>query len=245
MPTAWLVFVFWFLVWQVVKRTVAPSLGVLLLGGVLVGLRPWASPRFFSLCRSWSRRYFYAGRARVPDEPVARHFLWLAFSSVRHLRGSITTPLRETRFLSAHSGVNFWIGNNPVANGYPKFPPGLHAGQEAMLQDSITTAEKAAGRPLKRSEVSKFWSAKASAWIHEHPAAWLRLVGVKIRNFWNAFQDDDISVITALRDQGIIFPGISFGLVAALGLPGLLIACCEDPRRAGPLRPCSCTWLRC
>ena len=76
---------------------------------------------------------------------------------------------RDPVFLSAHSGVNFWIGNNPVATGYPRFPPGLHAGQEAMLRDSITTAEKRAGRNLKRSEVSAFWSAQAAAWIDNIP----------------------------------------------------------------------------
>ncbi len=75
----------------------------------------------------------------------------------------------DSVFLSAHSGVNFWIGNNPVATGYPKFPPGLHAGQEAMLKDSIASAEKAAGRPLKRSEVSSYWSEKAHDWIRQHP----------------------------------------------------------------------------
>ena len=153
---------------------------------------------------------------------------------------------RDPVFLSAHSGVNFWIGNNPVANGYPKFPPGLHAGQEAMLQDSITTAEKAAGRPLKRSEVSKFWSAKASAWIHEHPGDWLRLVGVKIRNFWNAFQYDDISVVTALRDQSDHFPWHQFWVWSRR----LACRACSSPARnirrpAGLPRLCSCTWRRC
>src|SRR5437879_13794627 len=72
---------------------------------------------------------------------------------------------KDPVFLSAHSGVNFWIGNNPLATGYPRFPPGLHAGQKAMLEDSITTAEKAAGRSLKRSEVSAYWSKKARAYI--------------------------------------------------------------------------------
>ena len=136
---------------------------------------------------------------------------------------------RDPVFLSAHSGVNFWIGNNSLANGYPKFPPGLHAGQQAMLKDSIATAEKAAGHPLKRSEVSAFWSQKARAWIQSHPLAWVKLLGIKIRNFWSAFQYDDLSIITALRDEAIIFPGPRFGLVAALGLPGLLLACWKIP----------------
>ena len=132
-------------------------------------------------------------------------------------------------FLSAHSGVNFWIGNNPVATGYPRFPPGLHAGQEAMLKDSITSAEKAAGRPLKRSEVSAYWSKKARDWIREHSGELAEIARDKIRNFWSAFSYDDISVITALRDQSVILPGEGFGLVAALGLPGLLIACWKFP----------------
>ena len=135
----------------------------------------------------------------------------------------------DSVFLSAHSGVNFWIGNNPVATGYPKFPPGLHAGQEAMLKDSITSAEKAAGRPLKRSEVSTYWSQKARDWIRRHPMAWLKLLGTKFKNFWSAFSYDDISVITALRDQSVTLPGEGFGLIAALGLPGLLIACWKFP----------------
>ncbi len=87
----------------------------------------------------------------------------------------------DSVFLSAHSGINFWIGNNPVATGYPKFPPGLHAGQEAMLKDSITSAEKAAGRPLKRSEVSTYWSQKARDWIRRASGSLVEIARHKIQ----------------------------------------------------------------
>jgi Tfp pilus assembly protein PilF len=132
---------------------------------------------------------------------------------------------RDPVFLSAHDGVNFWIGNNPVANGYPKFPPGLRAGQAAMLQDSIAQAEAYAGHSLKRAEVSAYWSDKAKNYIVTHFGDWLKLLALKLRNFWNAFQYDDLSIVTNLREQGIVLPGICFGLVAALGIPGLLLAC--------------------
>jgi len=126
-------------------------------------------------------------------------------------------------FLSAHGGINFWIGNNPSANGYPRFPPGLRAGQAAMLQDSIDAAESAAGHSLKRGEVSHYWSAKARDYIEGDPAAWLRLLALKLRTFWSAFQYDDLSIITILREQRVTFPGIYFGLVAAFALPAMIL----------------------
>jgi tetratricopeptide (TPR) repeat protein len=130
---------------------------------------------------------------------------------------------RDPVFLSAHSGINFWIGNNPYANGYPRFPPGLRAGQAAMLEDSINAAESASGHSLKRGEVSTYWSAKAKGYIANHFGEWLKLLATKVRNLWSAFQYDDLSIITIMRQHGVIFPGIYFGLVAALGLPGMIL----------------------
>ena len=226
MPSAWLVFVFWLLVWQIVARRRAPGLIWMLLIGVVVGVTAMGVATILFLiplllaavCLKWEMP---GKRARV-------------MAACAILAGTIMGTLpafahnyfvaRDPVFISAHSGINFWIGNNPWANGYPRFPPGLHAGQEAMLQDSITGAESAAGHPLKRSEVSAYWSAKARNYIAHNFGAWLRLLGLKVVNFWNAFRYDDLSVITTLREEGVIFPGLSFGLVAALAIPGLLLA---------------------
>ena len=137
---------------------------------------------------------------------------------------------REPVMLSAHSGINFWIGNNPSATGYPKIPSGLRATQDGLLRDSITLAEEAAGRKLTRAEVSKYWSAKANDYIRENRPAWLRLMAMKLGNFWNAYQYDDLSIIKLLRDEGILPPGLRFGIVAALGLAGLIPVVWKFPR---------------
>ena len=137
---------------------------------------------------------------------------------------------REPVMLSAHSGINFWVGNNPTANGYPKMPPGIRSSQEGMLRDSITVAEKEMGRPLTRAEVSRFWSAKANAYIRENRPAWLRLMAVKFGNFWNAFQYDDVGAMKRLSDDGVLPPGLRFGLIAALGLAGMFPAIWLFPR---------------
>ena len=236
MPAAGLVFVFWFVVWQIVRRREAPApLGSLMLG-VLIGFTAMgiatilflAPLLFVALFFKWN----WAGDTRsiLLAKGAAAALALIGF-------GIGASPCwihnyfiaRDPVFLSAHSGVNFWIGNNPVATGYPRFPPGLHAGQKAMLEDSITTAEKAAGRSLKRSEVSAYWSEKARSYIKNNFGAWLKLLLVKAGNFWNAFQYDDLSIITILREQNVILPGLKFGLVAALAIPGFLLAFSKYP----------------
>ena len=211
MPTAWLVFVFWFVVWQIVKRPQAPALSTLLLLGGLMGFTAMGIATILFLVplllAALFLRWSGSSARRVVGVGMIMAGVFLGASPAWIHNYFIA---RDPVFLSAHSGVNFWIGNNPVATGYPKFPPGLHAGQEAMLKDSITSAEKALGRPLKRSEVSAYWSEKARAWIRAHPRDFVRLLGTKLRNFWSAFSYDDISVITALRDQSIILPGARF-----------------------------------
>ncbi len=136
----------------------------------------------------------------------------------------------EPVLLSAHSGLNFWVGNNPVANGYPKLPPGLRASQAGMLKDSIRIAETAAGHPLGRAEVSRYWSAQASAYIQGHPRAWLGLMATKMKNLWNTAQYDDLSIITPLWEEGVLTPGLRFGWVAVAAIPGLFLAWRRFPR---------------
>jgi hypothetical protein len=137
----------------------------------------------------------------------------------------------EPVFLSAHGGLNFWIGNNPEANGYPKLPPELRrASQAGMLRDSLRIPEELMGHPMSRVEVSRFWSAKAKAYIHEHPREWLGLMGRKIKNVWNMAQYDDLSIITGLQEAGVATPGLRFGWVALFAIPGMVLAWRRTPR---------------
>ncbi len=237
MPSAWLVAAFWSCVWWLLKAR-APSASRFWFGfGLFLGVVAMMVATVLFLIPLFLAAIVQ--RVARADRFRAR-VLRIALSSWMLVAGVLTgtSPAwlhnyfiaKDPVLLSAHGGLNFWMGNNPDATGYPKIPEGLSAGQEGLLRDSITRAEEAAGRKLKRSEVSKYWSAKADAWVRENRAAWLRLIGVKLRNFWNAFQYDDLSEITLLRGEGVLTPGISFGLVAALGLPGMLIAVRRFPR---------------
>lgn len=231
MPTSLFVFVFWLVVWRVVRSDFKPSFGECLVLGLLIGLMAMGVATILFLLPLVLVALLLKQADRTKIENQRRQVL----AGAAVLLAGVTIGIapcwvhnyfiaRDPVLLSAHSGINFWIGNNPEANGYPRFPPGLRAGQQAMLDDSITQAEAKAGRPLKRSEVSAYWSANAKGYIRQHPLEWLKLVALKACNFWSAFQYDDLSIITVLREEGVIFPGLSFGVIAALALPGMFLA---------------------
>jgi tetratricopeptide (TPR) repeat protein len=227
MPTSWFVFVFWLLVWQLVKTDRAPSAWRSLTFGVLIGVTAMGVATILFLVPLVLIALVWRPPATRSSTRARLAAIALLFVGL----GAGTSPCwlhnyfvaRDRVFLSAHGGINLWLGNNPEATGYPRFP-GLHAGQTGMLRDSIDLLEAAMGRTLKRSEVSHYWSAKARAYIAQNPGAWLKLMARKIGNFWNGFEYDDLGVITNLREQGVLFPGPRFAIVAALGLAGLFFA---------------------
>ncbi|MEY2573990.1 MAG: hypothetical protein QOJ87_2203 [Verrucomicrobiota bacterium] len=224
MPTAWLVFVFWLLVWETIKSEKAPSPVRCLVYGVLIGLTATGVATILFLLP-----LLLAALLLKPNASGLKRAAGVAVLLCGCALGTApcwvhnALTARDPVFLSAHSGINLWLGNNPDSTGYPRFP-GLHAGQMAMLRDSIQVAESAAGRSLKRSEVSAYWSDKARAYITGNLASSVKLMGRKIANFWNAFEYDDLGVIENFRGQGIVVPGLRFGVIAALAIPGIFVA---------------------
>ena len=224
-PASWLALGWWFAVWWLLRRSanasaaewfvVAAGIGAVAMISATV---LFALPLF--LARAAMQRFAPGALAVLLGLLAGTAPAWLHNTLLAH----------DPVFLSAHSGVNFWIGNNPEANGFPRVPRDLPSEQAALLQASISIPEAAAGHDLKRSEVSAYWSNRARAFIAAQPAQWLRLVGVKVRNFWSCFVYDDLSSITALRDAKITVAPLSFGMLAVFGLPGCVVAL----RKRGP-----------
>lgn len=234
MPTIWLVFAFWLCVYVSLRAEKRSITNPWLWLGLLIGLvATVVATILFLLPFVLAIIWFHRGADSSFD---SKRKLAACFTVVAGLFVG-TAPCwvhnyfvaGEPVLLSAHSGINFYIGNNPRANGYTNVPPGMRAGQAGMLKDSITMAESAAGRPLKRTEVSRYWKAQAVAFIRTQPGAWLRLMLIKFRNFWSYFQYDDLSLISLFSQKGIITPGIRFGFVAALAIPGLIICARRYP----------------
>lgn len=139
---------------------------------------------------------------------------------------------KDRVLFSAHDGVNFYVGNHQGANGYTKIPSELRSSQEEMLTDSLTIPQQALGtpNPLPRSRVSQYWKDKAHLWISGDRIAWLKLLAVKVDNFWNTYQYDDLSLLRLFRVEGDIPPGLRWGYFSPFALVGLVFALWRWPR---------------
>ncbi|HEY6001049.1 MAG TPA: glycosyltransferase family 39 protein [bacterium] len=129
--------------------------------------------------------------------------------------------------ISSQGGVNFWIGNNPQADGNLAVVPGTRSGWWTGYRDSIALAEAEAGRPLKASEVSRHYARKAWGFIAGQPRAAARLLLWKLRLFWTAFElgNNQAEQFLALRFGPVLrWLPLGFGVVAPLGLLGLAFA---------------------
>jgi tetratricopeptide (TPR) repeat protein len=120
-------------------------------------------------------------------------------------------------------GVNFWIGNNPEADGtYRPIVPGKQV-PALERREPVRIAEQTLGRELSPTEVSRFWLGRSLAWARQEPGAFLRLQLRKLARFWSWYEQPDAVDFYWVRDElspvlGVL-PGFgAVSLLAALGL---------------------------
>ena len=95
--------------------------------------------------------------------------------------------------ITAHGGMNFYIGNNPDAAGrfrIPSWIPDTRFDNPRRQSDFAKEhAESKLGRELKPSEVSSYWSSMAWQWIRENPGKAISLAG---RKFYMLFSSNEV-----------------------------------------------------
>lgn len=125
-------------------------------------------------------------------------------------------------------GPNFFIGNNPQADGtYASLRFGRGA-PEYERTDATELAEHALGRTLTPADVSSYWTTRALDFITSQPAAWLRLTGRKVVLLFNATEMIDTEAQESHAEwswplrAGGWFGHV--GVLAPLALAGLILA---------------------
>jgi tetratricopeptide (TPR) repeat protein len=143
----------------------------------------------------------------------------------------------EFVLISTHGGINFYIGNNPGASGTFTPPLGMSPTPHATnLSESKRIAEILSRRRLTQNEASAFWFRRGLTFIKEYPLAALRLFLWKIRLFCNYYEIADTMSFYFFRRYSLVLRllPLSFGMVAPLGIMGLLVGF-RYSRRAGLL----------
>jgi len=124
-------------------------------------------------------------------------------------------------------GSNFYIGNNPNADGtYASIRFGRGSPEFERL-DATEVAEESVGRTLSPSEVSSFWTGRALGFITSQPAKWVQLTGRKILLLFNRSEMIDTESLESHAEYswplwilgwvghfGILVPLAAFGLIA-------------------------------
>ncbi len=132
--------------------------------------------------------------------------------------------------LTAHSGINFYIGNNKDASGKMHSIKGIGRQGEQMIENSHRLAEKESGKKLKQSESSKFWKNKAYNYIFHNPFKYILLQFKKTYLFWQGGEIPDfVNIEFYERFSSLIrIPMISFFLIVPWAIFGILFSLKEN-----------------
>ena len=133
---------------------------------------------------------------------------------------------------SYQAGANFYIGNNPNAKGNYTVLGFVRANPEFEETDFRKRAETLEGRPLKPSEVSRFWFKKTLTFISDYPTKFIQLLGTKSFLFFNNYEIPDNYDYQFLKT---LFPSlnlgiISFGMVVLLAFSGITLFLWTGPK---------------
>jgi tetratricopeptide (TPR) repeat protein len=133
-------------------------------------------------------------------------------------------------------GPNFYIGNNPGADGtYQSLRPGRGA-PEYERQDATELAEHARGRRLTPAEVSSYWTDQALDFVTGRPGAWLALVARKTALLWNATEVVDTESQESHAEWSwplkLLGPIGHFGVIVPLALLGAIVTWRDRSRLA-------------
>ncbi len=127
---------------------------------------------------------------------------------------------------TSQGGANFFIGNNPIADGRYKTLPFVRPHPETEQIDFKAEAEKRSGHSLKATEISGFWYRQGFLFIKHHPGQWLRLLWKKTRFFFNNFEIPDNHGYTFDRHHflfALYLAPLSFGIIFPLAIFGMAI----------------------
>ena len=168
--------------------------------------------------------------AGVPHRPAGRAGAVAAFAvGVALVLGPVVlrnyAVSGDVYLTTSQFGPNFYIGNNPGADGsYASLRFGRGSPEFERL-DATELAERAAGRPLTPAEVSGYWTSRALDFIRRDPGAWLALEARKAVLLVNAAEMIDTESQESHAEWSwplrLLGPLTHFGVLVPLAVAGI------------------------
>ncbi len=160
--------------------------------------------------------------SRVPrTAPVALTVAALLVTAVVPVRNYIVA--RDPVLFTAHSGLNFYYGNNPAADGTWQPTAELERGpgfSHARLKRISRTID---GRQLSWSAASAYWTRRGISFITGQPGRFLQLLGRKFLLFFSNYEvpNDYYPETARAVSLPLRLAFVNYGLALGLGLLGM------------------------
>jgi tetratricopeptide (TPR) repeat protein len=134
--------------------------------------------------------------------------------------------------IASQGGINFYIGNNPGANGYSSMMPGA-LGVSWENKDADFHAQQELGYPAKPSEISDYWYRKGLQFIKGNPLQFVQLTAKKLYLFWNQCEIPNNQSFYSFQQYSSLLRLLptGFWLIGPLGLLGMCLTHRGHPAR--------------
>ena len=128
--------------------------------------------------------------------------------------------------ITAHGGITFYAGNNPLSDGTFKLPKAVGTSVMDSRSNAERIAEQGLGKKLRPSEISKFWFDKGMAYIKEDPSRYAFLTARKMALFWNAREIPDILPLSFFKRYSPIMrlPLVNYAVLLPFAIFGMLLS---------------------
>lgn len=168
-----------------------------------------------------------AWRARAAGRPMAATLVLMLLGMAPPL---VATAVRngvvsgEWLVLPWSSGINFYIGNGPEADGLDPTLPFAEAGPGGEGAAGKQEAERRAGRALGYAESSSYWWAETGRTIATDPGRFLGLLVDKIRLLLHHYEFTDNVSFYFVRERAPVLAWLRAGwwLAVPLGAMGIV-----------------------
>ncbi len=171
--------------------------------------------------------------------------LWLVLASPRRITGLknaaifaicilfflvppvIYNAVETGKFIpvSAHGGINFYIGNGPEAEAVYNPPRGMRNSMRGLIEDSRLVASRELGKDVTVAEASTYWYNRSFQYMGSNTVRWLKLMGKKMILYWNGLEVPDVLDMKLYRKECPVLqiPVLSMVIISPLALAGLFL----------------------